>query len=261
MSTDYRVKLDLYCGPLDLLLYLVRREELDILRLPIARITTQFLEYLAVLEFIDFDEVGEFVVLASTLVEIKSRLLLPQEDQPPVEPEFQDDSRSQLIRQLLQYKQYKDAARALEERAAEWQERYPRLSDDRPRLGKDPSADRIKEVELWDLVSALARVLRKKAVEQETRIQYDDTPIAVYAQRIRRRIQAEGRVAFSAFFERTNVRSKIVGVFLAILELVRHHGYRAVQPVEYGDIWILPPVEPVGDASFEPADSGADGPA
>ncbi len=241
MSTAYRVELDIFCGPLDLLLYLVRRNELDILHLPLASVTAQFVEYLEVLELIDLDLVGDFVVLASTLIELKSRLLLPQPKQQP-EVELPEDSHGELIRQLLEYKKFKDAAQALEERAARWQERYPRLSDDRPRKGNDPSADKIKEVELWDLVSALSRVLRKKVIEKEGRIRYDDTPISVYIDRIALRVRQERRVAFSSFFEATNERSRIVGVFLAILELLRHHGYRAEQPIDYGEIWIMPPL-------------------
>ena len=238
--TEYRVKLDIFCGPLDLLLYLVRRNEVDILDLPIAAITAQFVEFLEVLEFIDLDLAGDFVVMAGTLAEIKSRLVLPQppsEEEPLPDP----DPRSELIHQLLKYKRFNDAARLLEERAAQWQERYPRLSDERPSRGKDPAQDKIKEVELWDLVSALSRVLQKKQVEREGRIRYDETPISVHMDRIARRVKHEGRVAFSTFFEGTNDRHRIVGIFLAILELLRHHGYRATQEADFGEIWVMPP--------------------
>lgn len=237
----YRVELDLFSGPLDLLLYLVRRSEVDILDLPMARITAAFLEYLEVLELIDLELAAEFVVVASSLVEIKSRMVLPQEPQDEPAPEAAEDPRSDLVRRLLDYKRYKDAARALEERAARWQERAPRRSDDRPPRGKDPAADFIKEVELWDLVSALARVLKTQATDSPSNIRYDDTPISVHIDRIGARVRRDGRVAFSAFFEGENLRSRIVGVFLAILELLRHHGYRAEQPAEYGEIWVLPP--------------------
>jgi segregation and condensation protein A len=257
----YRVQLDLFAGPLDLLLYLVRRNEVDILDLPIAEITAQFVDYLEVLELIDLEVVGDFVATASQLVEIKSRLALPRpEEDEETGPEIGGDPRSELIQQLLEYKKYKDAARALEERAAEWQERYPRLSDDRPRTGKDPSADHIREVELWDLVSALSRVLRRKTVEQHARIRYDDTPISVYVERIGSRVRREGRVAFSALFDETRDRGRIVGMFLALLELLRHHDFRAEQPHDFGEIWITPPestatVPPVPAHSAGSADS------
>ena len=240
----YRVELDIFSGPLDLLLYLVRRNELDIFDLPIARITASFLEYLEVLQLIDLDLAGDFVVMASTLMEIKSRSILPQpEDEQHAPADAADGPRSDLIRQLLEYKKYRDAARALEERAAAWQERYPRLSNDHPGETKNAASDVIRDVELWDLVSALGRVLKTQAVESHAKIRYDETPISVYIDRISQRVRAQRRVAFSAFFDGENDRSRIVGVFLAILELLRHHGYRAEQPVEYGEIWVLPPAD------------------
>lgn len=246
---DYRVELDGFSGPLDLLLYLVRRQELDILDIPIARITAQFLEFLEVLQILDLDLVGDFVVMASALVEIKSRMALPGPEEPPEVVEADEDPRADLVRQLLEYKRFKDASRLLEDHAAEWQQRYPRLSDDRPRGGNDPSQDLIKEVELWDLVSALSRVLRKNTASSPATVVYDDTPISVYMERIRARVLIEGRVAFSSFFAGTNSRSKIVGIFLAILEMLRHYKYRAEQPVDYHEIWILPPQEPVDQSA------------
>ena len=243
MINTYRVELEgLFTGPLDLLLYLVRRNELSIIELRIARITQQFQEFLNVLEFIDIDLAGDFVVMASTLAEIKSREVLPQPEQEE-EPTIDEDPRGELIQQLLEYKRFKDASTALEDRAAEWQERYPRLSDDRPSAGKDPSADRIKEVELWDLVSAFARVVERQVIDEETSIRYDDTPISVYIQQIGDLVRKEQRVAFTALFEETTLRSKVVGMFLAVLELLRSHSFRAEQEEEYGEIWILPPIE------------------
>lgn len=242
-STEYRVELDLFSGPLDLLLYLVRRNELDIVDLPIAPITNQFQQYLMVLEFIDLDLAGDFVVMASTLVEIKSRQVLPRAEEEET-IETADDPRSDLIQQLLEYKKFKDAAKALEERAAEWQEHYPRLSDDRPNQGKDPSADLIKEVELWDLVSALARVVQRKVVDKETSIRYDDTPISNYVEEIGKLVRSEQQVAFTSLFDGASLRSKIIGMFLAILELLRHHAFRAEQSEEFGEIWIRPPFTP-----------------
>ena len=244
---DYRVQLDLFTGPLDLLLYLVRRNEVDLVQLPIAKITGQFLQFLDVLEFLDLDLVGDFIVMASSLVEIKSRQVLPraEEEEVPAEASLGDDSCSELIQQLLEYKKYKDAAIALEQRASEWQERYPRLSDDRPTAGKDHGADPIKEVELWDLVSALSRVVQKKHVEETSSIRYDDTPISTYVERISARVRETGRVPFSEFFEGSNLRSKIIGIFLAVLELLRHHGFRAEQSSEFADIVVLPPLTEV----------------
>ena len=242
----WRVELDLYCGPLDLLLYLVRRDELDVRNLPIARITKQFEAFISVIELLDLDMVGEFVVMASSLAEIKSRQVLPSpaEDEPEA-PAGGDDPRSDLIRQLLEYRRYRDAASALEEHATEWQERYPRLTAERPRISKSPADDLIREVELWDLVSALARVLEKKTLDEKSSIRDDDTPIAVHVERIGNQVRAEQRVAFTSLFDDASNRSRIVGIFLAILELLRHHAFRADQPDECGEIWVLPPLNKI----------------
>ncbi|MBI3863221.1 MAG: segregation/condensation protein A [Planctomycetia bacterium] len=239
---DYRVELDTFSGPLDLLLYLVRRQEVDILDLPVADITARFLEFVEVLQVLDLDLIGDFIVMASSLIEIKSRVALPGPDEAPELVEADEDPRADLVRQLLEYKRFKDATRLLEDQAAEWQQRYPRLSDDRPRAAGDPSRDLIKEVELWDLVSALSRVLRKNTESAPATVLYDETPIAVYIERIKARVLAEQRVTFSSFFAGKNSRSQIVGIFLALLELLRHYKFRAEQPQEFHEIWILPPL-------------------
>jgi segregation and condensation protein A len=247
---EYRVSLDIFGGPLDLLLYLVRRNEIEILELSLARITSQFLEFLDALEFIDLELAAEFCATASTLIEIKSRSALPHQDEPEVEQPLDDEPQSDLVQKLLEYKKLRDAARALEEQASLWQERYPRLADERPSQERDLAEDRIKEVELWDLVSALARVLRRGTVDREVSVRNQEIPLAVHISRVSERVRREGRVAFSAFFEETSARNVVVGVFLAILELLRHHAFRAEQPIDYGEIWILPPLEASsGDAN------------
>jgi segregation and condensation protein A len=259
MSTsEYRVSLDLFGGPMDLLLYLVRRNEVDILDLPLAKITAQFVEFLEVLQFLDVEQASEFVSTASALVEIKSRTVLPrQEEEAPVEEPLDDEPHKDLVHKLLEFKRLREASQALEAQAALWQERYPRSSDERPRQGRDLADDLIKEVELWDLVSALARVLRRRASEHETSVRYDDTPISVYIERVAERVRREGRVAFSAFFDSAAKRGVIVGLFLAILELLRHHSFRAEQPIDYGEIWILPPVSDAAAVSNPTADNAS----
>ena len=251
----YRVELNNFKGPLDLLLYLVRRDELDPLNLPLARIVHEFEKFIDLLEFLDLEMIGDFVLMASTLVEIKSRMALPvpEEDDVPEGEIVDDDPSSDLIKRLLEYRKYKQAASALEEHAAEWQERYPRLSSDRPRVGNEPAADLIKEVELWDLVSALARVLEKKVLEQEAKIRDDDTPISVYVERVGALVRKDKRVAFTSLFDDANRKSQIVGIFLAILELLRHYSFRAEQDADFAEIWVLPPLSDASrDAPAEP---------
>jgi len=238
--TDYRIELNRFCGPLDLLLYLVRRQEVDITAISLARITSEFESYLEVLEFLDFDLIGDFVVVASTLLEVKSRVVLPSETEEESE-EIEEPAGSDLIARLMEYRRFREASRVLEDRAAEWLERYPRLASDRPDVKRDRSEDRIREVELWDLVSALSRIVKMPGIEREISIRMDETPIGVFQERIRSRIEEQGRAAFSTFFENEKQQSTIVGIFLAILELIRHEGYRAEQPCDFNEIWILPP--------------------
>ena len=234
---EFHVDLEVFRGPMDLLLYLVRKHEVEITDIPIAAITDQFLEYLAVLEQLDVNAVGDFVAVASTLIEIKSQMVLPHADE--VEGEV-EDPRRELVRRLLEYKNYRDAASILEERSRAWQQHYPRLGDDRPARRRDPSEEPIQEVELWDLVSAFGRIMRQTAAMQPSSIVYDETPIHVYMGRIHARLVEHGHVAFGSLFEPGMHNSTMIGIFLAMLELVRHHRVRVEQNEVFGEIWLLP---------------------
>ena len=123
-----------------------------------------------------------------------ARSFLGRKRKPPAEQPLEEEPHNDLVHKLLEFKRLREASQALEAQAALWQERYPRLSDERPRQGRDLADDLIKEVELWDLVSALARVLRRRTVEHEASVRYDDTPISVYVERVAERVRREGRV-------------------------------------------------------------------
>ncbi len=235
----FRVQLDTFAGPLDLLLYLVRKHELDVLEIPIARIADQYLEILSVLEQIDVDAVGDFLDLATRLMELKARMMLPRQDEaeePPIE-----EARQDLVAQLLEYKRYRDAASLLEDRRQEWQLRFARRTNDLDEGPVDPADQPIHEVELWDLVSAFSRVMREKAAPKPTRIRHDETPIEVHMQRIEERLAAEPRVLFADLFPADSLKSRLVGVFLALLELIRHGRARVEQSELFGEIWVLAP--------------------
>jgi segregation and condensation protein A len=234
---SFRIDLDVFRGPLDLLLYLVRKHELDVVDIPIAIITDQFVEYLEVLEELDVDSVGEFVEMASSLLEIKSRMILPRGGE---EVEEVEDPREELVERLLQYKKYRDAASILEERGRCWQEHLPRLANDVPPRRIDPAGQPIQEVELWDLVSAFGRIVRDNRVLQPSNIVYDETPIQVHMQRIHEQLVTRGEASFSQLFSAGMHKSSMIGVFLAILELVRHHSVRTEQSDLHGEIVILP---------------------
>lgn len=234
---DFRVQLDSFRGPLDLLLYLVRKEEVDIAEIPVAQVTEQYLQFLEVLEQLNVNDVGDFLEVASTLIEIKSRLVLPHGDEEQAQWE---DPRDELVTRLLEYKKYKDAASMLEERSRDWQQHYSRLASDLPPREVAPADQPIHELELWDLVSAMGRILRENQRVKPATIVYDDTPIQVYMQRIHSTLAEHERAAFSEMFQPGMHKSAIVGVFLAILELCRHHHCRAEQNDLHGEIYIVP---------------------
>ena len=232
----FRVELDIFSGPLDLLLYLVRKHELDILDIPIARVTEQYLELLSVLEQIDVNAVGDFLELASRLIEIKSRLVLPRHDK---EEENQvEDPRDDLVQRLLEYKKYKDAAIVLEEKGRQWRRHYTRRACPLPDRPSDTAQQPIQEVELWDLVSAFGRVMRKREVAQTTKIGPDDLPIEVYMERIRTRLAKTPKILFEDLFEGEMTRMQLVGMFLALLELIRHEQVEVRQQELFGTIWV-----------------------
>jgi len=234
---SFRVDLDMFRGPLDLLLYLVRKQEVEVTDIPVATIAEQFLGYLEILSELDVNVAADFIEMSSTLMEIKSRMVLPRGGE---ETEELEDPREELVERLLMYKKYRDAASILDEQGRQWQQRLPRLADDLPPRRIEPALQPIQEVELWDLVSAFGRVVRDAQVLQPANIVYDDTPIHVHMDRIHQRLHQEGRASFSEMFRVGMHKSTMIGVFLAILELVRHHSIRAEQNDLHGEIWILP---------------------
>ncbi len=249
---DFRVDLDVFRGPLDLLLYLVRKHEVEIVDIPISLITDQYLEYLAVLEQLDVDAVGDFLAMASTLIEIKSQQVLPRADE--VEDAI-EDPREELVRRLLEYKAYRDAASVLEEKSREWQQRYPRIGNDLPPRQRDLAEEPIREVELWDLVSAFGRIIRESQASQPSNIVYDDTPIHVYMSRIVERLDERGQVAFSELFTLGMHKSSMVGIFLSVLELVRHCHVQVEQNQLFGEIWLLPRHDKAGPLDLADVDN------
>ncbi len=233
--SEYRVQLDVFTGPLDLLLYLIKRDEVDVLDIPIARITDQYLEHVHLLEQLDPNAVGDFLVLASTLVEIKSRSLLPS---PPLEDlDDSDDPRAPLVKQLLEYKRFKDAAKTLGSAAEERARRYVRKPVDLP---PDLQGVELEEAQVWDLLKAFGDVMesigRGPAVHA---VDYDDTPIELHAAEVLSILEREGPMTFAELFDGPTDRMQIVGRFLALLELIRSRRLRAEQESVFGKIYLF----------------------
>lgn len=248
---DYQVDLDVFHGPLDLLLYLVKRDELDLLDIPIARVAEQYVTYLDVLgHVIDVEQAGDFLVLAATLMELKSRMLLPRAEDESGEP--MEDPRQELVRQLLEYKRFKEAASLLEQQAERQASRLPRIPPPAPTpAGLAP----LRPVELWDLVSAFGRLLRETLALQPQQISVDQTPLQVYMDEVAERMHAEHRLLFSSLFRPPYTRARLVGYFLAILELTRRFRLQAEQDASFGDIWLclLPDPPPSTSAPEQPS--------
>lgn len=233
--SDYRVQLDVFTGPLDLLLFLIRREEVDILDIPIVRITDQYIEHLNLLQQLDPDAVGDFLVMAATLIELKSRSLLPT---PPLAGEDAgEDPRAPLVRQLLEYKRFKDAARALGTSADDRAKRYVRCPANLP---KELEGLQLEEVQVWDLLSAFGKVMasigRGPGLHE---VRYDDIPIELHAAEVLAILQREGPTTFADLFDGQAERLQIVGRFLALLELIRSHRVRAEQEKMFGTIYVF----------------------
>jgi len=235
---NFRVDLDLFRGPIDLLHFLVRKSEVEIANVSIAKIAQQYQQYLDILKEIDINMVGDFLDVASQLVELKARAVLPRNEFESDEVEYKDP-REDLVHRLLLYRDFKEASSLLDDQGRQWQERYTRQTNDLPPRKVDIAEQPIREVELWDLVNAFGRVLRDNQPPPSTNIYYDETPMHVHMDQIRKRIVQQGKVAFSEMFQPGMHKSSLVGIFLAILELTRHHSVKADQQQEHGEIWIV----------------------
>lgn len=252
-DVEFKVDLDVFSGPMDLLLYLVKKHEVDVTEVPIAAIAAEFVAYLDVLEGLAIEQVGEFVDLASVLLEIKARALVPrpEETEEPVELVRED-----LVQRLLEYKQFRDAATLLEDRARLWELRFARQAADEPAGRAGPAEVAIADVHVWDLVGAMARVMAKREKRRPRQIVHDDTPIETHAARIEALVAEQGRVAFTSLFDDDMPRSRIVGIFLAALELVRRGKLSTRQEQLFDEIW-LEAASPRSPASATPPTDAA----
>ncbi|MGB2809790.1 MAG: segregation/condensation protein A [Sedimentisphaerales bacterium] len=238
---DYRVDLDIFAGPLDLLLYLVRKEEVDIYDISIAKITDQYIRYIEMLKSLDIDLAGDFLVKAATLMQIKSAMLLPKAEPDQIEADDLSDPRTELIRQLLEYKKFKDAANLLNDAADKHKERFPRPDSIIEGLNPDtePQID-IDRVSVWDLLEAFASLMQATGADRAIRHIKDDTPIDLYQIEILHRLQTEGPTSFERIFESKPNRVVMIGLFLALLELVREKLVFAKQRASLSSIYLRP---------------------
>jgi segregation and condensation protein A len=237
METDYKVKLEIFEGPLDLLLYLIKRDELDIYEISLERITRQYLEYLQAFKELNIDVAGEFVVMAANLIYLKSRSLLPVDQQPPDEEAEEDDPRWDLIRQLIEYKKFKEAAAQLQVRQLEQEGMFVRLANGGDEFAVAPL--RLGEVGIFQLINAFQNVLKRvDAREDLQEIFGEHYTVSDKIEWILRRVGDGVPLRFSELFASMASRVEIVVTFLAMLELIRLRQIRAVQSDPFEEIQI-----------------------
>ena len=247
---EYLVDLDIFHGPLDLLLYLLKRDELDIYDIPIASITDTYMQHVMMLKDLkdnagfDINLAGDFLVMAATLMEIKSATLLPaapvvSEDGEPTAAQQLADPRFELVQKLLEYKKFKDAANALEHKGRQHADRFPRYPAAVEGNDEPPPVD-LDEVQVWDLLSAFDRLMKEVGIRKPKyhEVTYDDTPIDLHAADIEDRLKREGKLTLRSLVAGRTSRSEMIGVFLALLELIREKKILVHQTDVLGEVEI-----------------------
>lgn len=246
---DYKVKLEVFEGPLDLLLYLIKRDEVDIYDISIERITKQYLEYMDAFQVLNIDLAGEFIVMAANLLYIKSRTLLPKDQQMAEEDAEEDDPRWELIRQLIEYKKFKEAATQLRTREAMQEQLFPRFPVV-PELAPDNLL--VEEVGIFDLINAFQKILKrleKNKPEDLREIFEENYTVSDKIDYLLRVIETGVPVRFEECFADSSSRTEIVVTFLAMLELIRMKQLRVRQESHFQEIWIER-TEPGSSAPF-----------
>jgi segregation and condensation protein A len=238
METEYKVRLEIFEGPLDLLLYLIKRDEIDIYDISLERITRQYLEYLQAFKELNIEVAGEFVVMAANLIYLKSRSLLPADQQPPEEEVDEDDPRWDLIRQLIEYKKFKEAAMQLQTRELEQERIFPRIGGG---MAPETATLHLGEVGIFQLINAFQNVIKRlEAREDLQEITGENFTVSDKIERILQTLADGKAIKFSELFARMASRIEIVVTFLALLELIRLKQVRAIQPNEFDEIELAP---------------------
>ena len=232
---ECKLQLEVFEGPLDLLLYLIRKDEVEVFDIRIEQITNQYMEYLGLMQMLDLNIAGEFLVMAATLLMIKSRMLLPEDERPALEEE-EEDPRWDLVRQLLEYKKFKDAAMHLEERALRRDNMFDRGMDEAS-LEPEPSLT-LQEVSIFDLITALNEALKRVQQEDLGEIFAEQFTVGDKIEEIINVLRATDRIRLNNLFERMRSRLEIVCTFLAVLELIRLRQINVSQSESFGEIWV-----------------------
>jgi segregation and condensation protein A len=236
---EYKVRLDVFEGPLDLLLYLIRREEVDIYDIPIERITQQYLQYLDLMRMLDLNIAGEFLVMAATLMMIKSRMLLPAEERPALEEDGEEevDPRWDLVRRLVEYKKFKDAAHFLEQLELGREGAFAREGDV-VALAPEPELA-LQDVGVFDLISAFHQALQRVRQEELREIFSERYTVPEKIDELLGLVRDGGEIRLVAYLAGMRSKHEIVVTFLAVLELIRLRQLTARQDRQFGEILLV----------------------
>ncbi|HSR88392.1 MAG TPA: segregation/condensation protein A [Pontiella sp.] len=245
INDDYKVSLEVFEGPLDLLLYLIKKDEVDIYDIPIGLITDQYMAYLQLMKVLDLNIAGDFIVMSATLMLIKSRMLLPVEERRDQEDEEEEDPRWDLVRQLVEYKKFKDAADHLEELEMRMENVFGRESE-HVELGVPPDVD-LRDASIFDLISSLNEALGRVKEENLEEIFAEEYTVSQKVTYIMENLKIAKRLSITDLFTGMVSRQEIVCTFLAVLELIKLNRIAAVQDDHFGSI-VVEPREPEPEA-------------
>jgi segregation and condensation protein A len=233
---SYKIKLELFEGPLDLLLYLVKKDHLNVYDIPISQVTEQYLQYLNLMQMLDLNLAGEFMVMAATLMQIKSKMLLPAEEIPPEEE--QEDPRAELVRRLLEYEKFKEIAETLRQKEEEQREVFKRpKSEEAGKEASDPK-EFYFEASIFDLINAFNRALKDVPKEVFYEVFKDEFTIEEKIHQLLHILLVEPSLRLSELFAKAKTKLEIIVTFLAILELVKLREVVARQSSLFDDIEI-----------------------
>jgi len=239
----YKVKLEVFEGPLDLLLYLIKKEELDIYDIPITKITDQYLEYLELMQLLDLNIAGEFLVVAATLIHIKSKVLLPPDPTDGIEME-DEDPRAELVRRLLEYKKFKEAATELSQMETKQKHFFSRVGPGYKDV-EAPKEDDFFEASLFDLITAFTKVLKEIPKEAFHHVIKDEFTVSQKIHDILHLLVEKQKMVFTELFTAAKNKFEVITIFLALLELIKIREVVVVQKTAFSEIEIMRNTESV----------------
>jgi segregation and condensation protein A len=238
VEENYKVKLDIFEGPLDLLLYLIRKDEVDVLDVNIERVTKQYIAYIDTFKMLNIDLAGEFIVMAANLMYLKSRTLLPRPVQPPDEDAEEEDPRWELIRQLIEYKKFKDAAGFLARRQMQMENVFPAVPEV-PLSAQTVTPSGLPEMGIFDLIRAFQKVLvrfQKEDIAMMHEIVDDKFTVSDKIDALLRTVLPGEQIVFLSLFQEATSRDEVIVTFVALLELIKLRQFRVTQNHLLGEI-------------------------